>query len=494
MGRVLTNQISLQVAEELTIGVLPGSPVWNLLEPNGINTMGADISTVERSPISKNRQRQKGTITDLDSAIEYESDFTLSQFEIFIEGFMFSQFIGALTFPGVTAVDTGGSAGFVVPAAGDLLVRSLVYARAFNLEANNGLHEVAASSTTVLIRVDGLEEEVTVPVKSMVEVAGYRGDTGDFEIDANGDMISTTLDFTTLDIQVGQMMWVGGEEALNTFAVAANRGFCRVITVATNKLTLDKTSLPFTIDNGSAKEIDIYFGQFVRNVAVDHATDFVEKYFQFEAAYPNLESPGPGDEYEYSKGNLCNTMGFELPLTNKAGATFGFIGTDTPAPTGSRATNAATPLDPVKTSAMNTTSDIARLRILQVDETGLTTDFKSASITINNNVSPEKVLAQLGAKYMNAGNFEVDIESQLIFTNGAVVAAIRANTTLTMDFALRNDDGAIVVDMPSLTIGGGGKDFPVNESVLLNTTCQAFQDDVLGYSLSVSLFPFAPAS
>ena len=104
------------------------------------------------------------------------------------------------------------------------------------------------------------------------------------------------------------------------------------------------------------------------------------------------------------------------------------------------------------------------------------------------------MLGTLGAKFMNTGNFEVDIEAQLLFSNPAVVEAIRQNRRLTMDFSIQNDDGAFMVDIPSLTLGGGGRDFPVNESILINTTAQAYGDTTFGNSLSVSMFPFVPSA
>jgi hypothetical protein len=174
--------------------------------------------------------------------------------------------------------------------------------------------------------------------------------------------------------------------------------------------------------------------------------------------------------------------------------TFGFVGTDTAPPTITRATNAATPVLPIKTGAMNTSADIARLRITKTDETGITTYFKSLNFTLNNNVTPENVLAVLGAAFINIGNLDVDIDTQLVFTNKEVPIAIRDNTTVTMDWSLRNDDGGMFFDVPAMTLGGGDKEFPENESVLINTPAEAFKDPTLGTSLSVSLFPFLPAA
>lgn len=73
-----------------------------------------------------------------------------------------------------------------------------------------------------------------------------------------------------------------------------------------------------------------------------------------------------------------------------------------------------------------------------------------------------------------------------------MTSAIRDNTTVTMDFLLNNEDGGIFIDIPSLTLGGGGKDFPLNETVLLSTTGMAFRDATLETSIGVSMFAVTP--
>ena len=493
MSRTLTNNFSLAYAIESSLGTLPGSPSWKVLEPNAISTFGATVTTVARSPISKSRQRRKGTVTDLDSAVEFDADLTLEHFIDFIEGFCFSDFVGPEhTVP--TAVTGGATDEYTIPTISSAMAENtLVYARGFTNSANNGLKLVDSGATTTTIPVTtDLTDEAAIPATQnvSVDVCGFRSAAGDLDVDASGNLTSTALDFTTLGLTVGQAIWVGGDAALNQFSNAENAGYARVTAIAANLLTLDKKSQTFVTEANTTQEVDLYFGRFVRNVSVDDG-DYLERSFQFEGAYQDLGGVGT-DEYEYAKGNYCNTVGFELPLTDKASVTFAFVGTDTEPPSTTRATNADSPVVPVQTGAFNTSADIARLRITEVDETGLTTDFKSLTFNINNNVSPEKVLGQLGAKYMNSGNFEIDIEAQLLFTDSDVVTAIRNNTTVTMDFSIANDDGAILVDIPSMTLGGGDREFPVNESILMNTTAQAFGDTTLGTSLGVTQFPYVP--
>lgn len=500
MSRVSTNTVSLAYAIEASLGVLPGTPVWKLVEPNTISSFGPSISTVSRNPISKDRQRKKGTITDLDSAAEFEADLTMEHFIDFSEGYCFANFAGPIKFgpqetDDVTAVT--GSDSFTVDDNGDLAAGTLVYARGFTNSANNGLHVVDTGSTTTdLLTTSTLVAEASPPTEATVEVCGVQGNSGDIQVNSDGNLISTTLDFTTLDLTVGQAIWVGGVADATRFGTAASpadeRGFARITAIAANLLTLDKKSTTWTTNAGTGKTIHLYFGRFLRNVSVDDA-DYLERSFQFEGAYPDLEAVGT-DGYEYSVGNFCNEMAINLPLTDKATVTFGFVGTDTEAATTTRKTGAATPVEPKQTVAFNTSSDIGRLRITEVDESGLTTYFKNLTLTLKNNVSPEKVLGVLGAAFMNTGNFEVDIEAQALFSNRDVTAAIRNNTTVTMDFSLRNDDGGLFFDIPACTLGGGDKEFPENETVLINIPAMAFEDPTLGTSIGMSLFGYLPAA
>lgn len=520
MGRSLANNFSLSVAVESTPGVLPGSPTWYLLEPNDGGKFAADIKTVARDPISKNRQRRKGVITDLDSAAEFPHDLTMDVVDIFMEGFVMATGTNSdCRFRGVAAV----SGGYTIPAAtaaqaGKFQYNaggpiSLVSARGYANSVNNGLRaltgDLATSGTT--LPVSGSTAE-TPPTNAVVEIAGIRCTAGDLALSISGTTGTLTsqnnsvsgsadVDFTTLGLTAGQFIHIGGLTNTNRFAGAGavrSYGFARVKTIAAATLTVDKMDATLIASDGTDDgsggalvPVDLLFGNFIRNVTVDDS-EFLTRTFQFEQAYHNLQNPGPGDEYGYSIGNQCNELKIDLPTADKAVCTFSFIGQDTATPTTSRKTNAATPVQPIKVSALNTTSDIIRLRVTEVDETGVTSDFKDLSITIKNNVTGEKVLAYLGNKYVNNGNFEVEFTGKAVFTSSGVLAAIRDNDTLTADFIIQSEDGAMAFDMPAMTLGGGGLELPKNESINVDLTGTAFADTLFNTSVGVSLFPVVP--
>lgn len=503
MARTLTNYASFAYAKEESIGVLPATPEWTKLQPNDIGQWGDTYSQVSRSPISTERQRLKGTITKVESGVEFEADLTMESFYDFLAGFVMANLVGGTKFgpreSNTIASITAGAPGtgcYVVSAGGALAAGTLIYVRGATNAINNGLKVVRTGSdaTHIYIDTDTLVAEASPPDNMIIEVCGFRTAAGDLDVDADGNLTSTVLDFTDLPLTVGQVIWVGGVETANRFATAANRGFARVKIIAANKLTIDKKATTFVAESQATLLIDLYFGKFARNVPVTDS-DFLEQYFQFEGLWSDLQEPsGTGDEYEYAKGNLANEMSFRIPQTDKATINFGFMGQSTGAPTTTRDAEADTAIDPLRVTAFNTSADVMRLRITDVDEGGITTDFSEATLVLRNNAGREYVVGQVGAKYINVGNLEADLEATVLFTNSEVLKAIAENRTVTLDFAIRNEDGAIFVDIPACTLGDGTKSLPRNETVKVKIVAAAHKDTTLGTSLGISLFPYAPAA
>jgi len=500
MAEVSTNKVAFQVCKEASLGVLPGTPQWKKLQPNSIGTFGATITTVSRNPISAERQEQKGTITDLDSAVDFEHDLTGEVIHDFIEGFCFATATGGAVFGDyegsntITGVD-GTAEEYDVGAGGALAENTLIFARGFTNSENNGLKEVATGSGATAIAVEeDLVDEVAPPKEARIEVCGFRTIAGDLDVTAVGATqvtLTLTEDLTGI-LTPGQQLYFGGALAINQFSNAENSGYARLVSITATTMVIDKTSQTWVTEANTTQLVDIYFGRFIRNVPVTDS-DYLEQSFQFEATYPDLGGVGT-DHYEYAKGNMCNQLTLNLPLADKATIGFAFVGTDTEPPSATRDTEAPNAMDLIQTTAFNTSADIGRLRITEIDEDGLSTCFKTCNLTINNNVSPEKCIGTLGASFMNIGNLNVTIDAQILFANSAVPAAIRNNTTVTMEFGLRNEDQGIWFDFPAVLLGDGAKEFPENETVRINTPATAVKDDTLGTSIGISLFPYLPSS
>lgn len=521
MAQVLTNNVGLAFTIESSLGVLPGTPLWQKLEPNGISTYGAETTTVERTPISQDRGRRASIVTDLDSSVEFESDLTMDAFSNFIEGFMFVEFrnveFNLKASSGTVPPPAASSTTFTIDSVSTLLAAkgqfvgsaaiSLLYGNGYVNAGNNGLHALTIDmvATDVIVTVAGstLVTE-TPPTSASLELCGMRSDDCTFTVSgATATLVSAAdLDFTTMGLLAGQYIHLGSsttagavQNAMQDSVANDTFGYTRITAVSATTLNLDK--LDVNLGSGGSPytpgTLDIMYGRYLRNVAVTTDVDdarYLTRSYQFEAAYPDLGGAGT-DEYEYAIGNLANEITIDVPLADKAGVTFGFIGTNTDDITPSRKTGAATAQGVGRDIGISSSNDMASLSTDLISVVG-DVCFKSLSLTLNNGISPEKCLGTQGASFMNTGQFEVNLDAQMMFTNKQITNAVKNNTTITLALILKNENGAIALDIPSMKVSGGDKEYPVNESVLANLTGTAFNDATLGTSLGISLFPTVP--
>ena len=194
-----------------------------------------------------------------------------------------------------------------------------MYSKRFATAANNGLKVVDTGSTaTSIVITGGLTVESTPPSTVSVDVVGVQGTAGDIEIDSDGNITSTTLDFTTMDATIypGQYIWVGGFTSATSFATADYTGLARVRSVTANKITIDKRAWTVgAADDGATKTIQLFIGSFIRNVPQNHA-DFQVRTYTIEAQYPNVDQPGGlHTEYEYANGCQPNEITISQPLS-----------------------------------------------------------------------------------------------------------------------------------------------------------------------------------
>ena len=451
MGRVTTNNTQIAYAPEdpNNVGELPTNPVWTLLEPNDITDFSAELTTTPRNPISPTRQRRKGAVTDLDATAGFEHDTTYGLLEEFIPAFCFANRTNDdLNVRQAPVLATGFTvSGY--PEDTRTEENSLYVADGYANPANNGLFRATDDATATLIEATGqnLEAENSPPSGARIRFAGKRIPTAQSTsilpvANAQGNFTDGVVTLTTTS--QGPNWAMAGLVNGQTIVIARpgdegerNHIIGRVRETTATSIRLDKATQTGSVPTTS--DIDVLYGGFVRNVAVSDQANYLERSYTVEATWDNLENDADGnptgnDMYQYLLGGYCNSIALNLAGQSLATATIGFIGTDMPSPVASadRKTGASGAYPTPRTDALNTTADIARLRILRsnTDTVGLTTFFDSATLTLNNNVSPEKVLGRLDAPFINFGNFEVDLESDVIFTNAGVIEAVRNNETV----------------------------------------------------------------
>lgn len=516
MGRVSTEFVTMTAAREASPGTLPGTPDAFAVEFEEAGTFGAEIETVTRRPIGSGRSRKKGVPIDLNSAVDIGSDTTLGALERWLEAVYYAEFANeefklreasnAPPIPTATGFSIVGGTKVAAKTSGTVAGRTtLVLGKGYATPANNGVKPLTADITATTVTVAGTVAEATPPPEADLQVCGVR--TTDVTVtvntDGTGSLVSAAIitDWAALGFFPGMNFHIGGTD--DSFVVTnaptidsgTRYGQARVETISGSTLTFSKgldTLIPGTSgNNGGAETVDILLGRWVRDVRpTDDADDrrFAEITHSFEAGYPNL-GPTPGAvEYEVPNGNQVNEFTLNLPLTDKSTYGLTFIGRTTPALSATAVL--PNPVGVLRDGALDTGAALAAV------STSLVTAqadvcAKSVTITIRNNANPSKCLGFVGSKFVNAGAFEVDYDGQFVFVSKEMIDAVRDNRDVTSLFVMQNQDGSFAFDIPTHTVGGGGREFPRDEDVLINITA-ASHENPLGYNASVTLFPIVP--
>jgi hypothetical protein len=480
----------------------PPTTGWGNLEADAIGDAGPEYKKQRRNPFTITRQLRRPYVAGLDCAMTLEMDCTKDHLDAFGEAMFKSSFKhSGGTSQSLYRPTAVTATGYTVASNGALANNMLVVARGFGTDANNGLKLLAGTSTATEIKAAGLSAEAAPPANVQVEVAGVQAPSAaDVQIDVNGDLISTSLNWTLMGLNVGQVIYIpSAAEALvmgsanYAFANTAYTGFAVVKAIAATKLTLEqRTWTVGAADTAAGKTIRVFFTKWVRNVARSHA-DELDVSHAFEVTYPKLAA-GPADAYEYLLGYKLDQVTFNMAAENRISMQLQFIGKTARNPSTSRATGPSTALDPVTGLAVSTASDIARLSVANVDESGLMTDFQDLKLMIKNNISPEKAIGTLGNRFTPLGVFEVATNAKVYFTDPAMVTAVSDNRVLRMHVGGRNSEFGMVFHVPSTGAMKTDKSFEHNKLITIDTEIAAYMDASRKYTASMSMFAYLPTA
>lgn len=486
-----------------TIGSLGTPPTtgWRPLEPDQdqIHDFYRNIKTVAASPISPERQMRKPVIADADAEPKLTQDLTSDLLNILGEG----MFLAKAAHNGGTGVSyfvptARTTSAYTVASGGALPQGSLVFARGWTNAANNGLFVVGAGAVAGSVPVSGGVAETPSGYLATLEVAGFRGASGDIGLDVNGNLTSTVLDFTTLGMVAGQDLYVGGVPgSAFAFATAGYSGVAEIVTVAPTLVTLKKRAWTVAAaDAGAGKTIDLYFTRLYRNVSTANATFYQEQPYAMELTLSGIGGGG-ANQYVYAQGMYVKNWKINAPLSQLVKCELGFVGTDVTDPTTSRVTGPSSAPVTLAVDRFTTASATAIPYVQFIDaatEASIASDVQSWSLTYDNGVTAQKQQGKIGAKRLIVGKLNVSLDAEIVVVADSAIKACTANTTLSFGALLRNTNGGVFISVPALVFTGAVPKFPANGVVMISPKGGAFIDPVLRDTVRFSYFAYLPAS
>lgn len=509
--KIDSNSTQLTIAEEQTLKTLPGTPVWNPQEPNGYTDFGGQFTLVSRNPINSSAQRKKGVITDLDSSGGFGTDITQTNLQDLLQGFFFAD-LRPKGEEDVTSITGGGTTNdYNVASTTGFQVNDLVFASGFANATNNGLKNVDTVTVDTLVSVtQTLVNDASPATGAKLVVVGHQGGAGDIDVDATGSfpaLTSTTLDFTTLGLNVGEFIFIGGDTASLRFTNTVNNGFARVRTIAANRLEFDKTDGTMVTEASTTETIQLFFGRVIKN---EQGALIKRRTYQLERDLGSGDDTFPTNQTEYIRGAVASELAMNLATADKLTADLTYVGVDTEIRDGSDSDGGATGQAPksgtrpalVEADAFNTSSDFSRIRVAIHDDTdsnptALFGFAQNIVLNVNNNISPNKAIGTLGAFEVTRGTFQVGGTINAYFGAVALQNAVKNNSDVTIDYAVVKSNAGFVVDVPLCALGDGRPNVEQDQPILVPLTFEAADASkiatTLNHTLMMVFFDYLPS-
>jgi hypothetical protein len=488
-----SNRTETRYSEETAFKTADGSAVWKPIAVNSYSEARGQFAKVVSAPIASDRQRKKGVTVDLDAQFGANIDLNAFNLQDLMQGVFFADFRAKTEFGGagqVVSVNSSNqftaASGLTAFAVGDLIVLRGGTQAAGN---SNRVLRVTVVIGTLLTVAETLSAE-TLPASAKLVKVGVRTAAGDLDVNAAGAfpvITSTTLDFVALGLVPGEHIWIGGDAALTTFSTAVNNCLARVLTVATNSITIDKASKGAMVTEANTlNTVEIYVGRVLKN---EQAADIVRRTYQIERQLGALDTALPSQiQSEYFTGCVANEFTLNLKQADKINCDLKFISADQELRSGVTGLKAGTRPAAENADVQNTSISLKRVRLAKVVSgneapSPLFAYVPDLTININNGVEPLKALTVLGAFEMSAGDFVVTGNMSGFFSDIAAISAIRNNDSLTLDIMSVQGAQGWVLDLPLITLSDGSVDVQKDKAIMVPLNFEAASGEEVNANL-----------
>lgn len=482
-----TNRSTLAYVQESTPGTTPATPAMREARVTS-NGLVAEPGRTTSAEIRSDRQSTDQMLTSLNVQGPIGLELSFGAHDDFIEAALQGSWNINPTIVNVTAdteiSDVSATALTVASGGAAFVAGMLCQMTGFGTVANNRIARVASSTaTSITFPAATFTAESVVPLGARVRAIGFEGASADIAATiTNGNALtSTTLNFTTLGLLVGEVVRIGGA-GTNGFATAGCNGFARISAIAANRLSFDVVPTGFAADAGTGRTIQVYMADVVRNGVTQRAFTFERQQLDHSPA-----------TIEYFRGvqinDLSLTLEAERPMTAQMqvmGLNYA-VGTTRTA----GATDVAAPTNPILT----TSADMGA--VLRGGAPITDSALMTLGIQISNNLRRQARIGSIQAAGMGNGEISVTGPVTAYFGSPALIAAVIADAETSFMLAVGRQDGdrsAILIDIPRVKLSGSAGVNAKNSDRMFQGTFSAMRSPALGYTIAFQRFHVLPAA
>ena len=475
-----TNRVDVAIVEETALGVTPTSPAFELLRITGAPDLAFTPQTTVSEELRSDRQVSDLALVGATAGGGLPIELSYGSFDKIIQAAMFSTWVDrkrenvAGGTPQITAVSATDYT--VTDETFDFAEGHMVRATGFTEAGNNRLFRAASGTTGTSVAMTGGTIEASPPDGAKLQCVGFEGETADITATADG-LASTSLDFTTLGLAVGEWIKIGGTAAANQFATAENNAWVVVSAIAANALTLTHLPSGWSVDAGTGKDIQVTTGEYIRNGVLKRSFTVRERFTDHNPV-----------TYQWLAGMVLGQLSFSAPSQSIITGQITFQGTgaemnDTGDIAGATTVAAGT------SDVLNSSSNVGRIA-----EGGTPIAGKNyvlqADINLNNNLRYQNAVGSIGAVGIGAGEFSCTGTLQTYFDDKSIALKVLNNTESSFDMRMADNSGQTVVFyFPRLKYSAGAPAVPgKNQDTTLSAEFQAILSPTFGFTMQISRF------
>jgi len=453
-----SNRVRVAGIRETTLGVMPANP---LLRTAGITAEGLSIAPQFFVPNEIRADRMSADPSLINLMIGGNENFELAfipdasfNSEVFRSAFFSSWSRGPCwdnsdpTFGSITGVTATGIA-FTDSAAlpngfsgTSLAAGMIVRLTGFGQANNNTIYRISAS-VAASCTIAGGTVEASPPSTARMKVVGFQGIAGDITATATG-LASTSLNFTTLGLQVGQWLKIGDASAaaFGFTGTAANNGWARISgPITANAIPLDNLPTGWAADAGAGQTIRVFFGDTIRN-GTTRTSLAIEKTFLSQATPTRIQY----------RGMAVDQLGLSFQTGQAILASASFMGTDYAQ--GTSAISGAV-YNPAPSSAKLT----ANASVGRIAENGVAIStanwVRSLNLTLANNIRRIEGVGKIGAYELGVGEVTVSGTLETYFSDNTLLTKLLGQTVTNINARAQANNQAMIVGLPRVTLTGG---------------------------------------
>ncbi len=487
MANASTNRSKISYVQEVTAGVTPANPKFKELRVTS-SELNFEPTRVESNEIRADRQKTDSILTLVAANGNLGIELSYQAYDDMLEAAVQGTWINKPSITVATAdteISDVSATTLTVSAGGsNFKTGHLTLTSGFATPANNGLHRVTSNTTTTIVypAASFLAESDPIPVGVTVRVIGFEGAEDDIETVASG-LKSTLLDFTTLGLNAGEWIKIGGDSAGSKFDTAAVNSLVRIGSVAAHLITLDIKPSGWAVDSGTDKTIQVFTGDFLINGTTVRS-------FSVERQQQDIASPS----YELFKGQQVNTFSLSLQSSAILTGTLGMIGLGGTADT--VRTSGASDIAAPAFGVLNTSSNMRKLSeggVLVGGETYIT----QFGYDINNNMEGEAAIGYLSYIGIRNGEFGLSGSISFYMNDINLLNKVINDTESSFMFAAGRGDGnreSYLFDIPRVKLTGSSPVSGKNQSRMFTGNYAALRHKTLGYTTSIARFWHLPAA